>query len=361
MICLMDMFNGSKRRIRPFIRLPKRLAAAALSFVLLLLFGCSAQTPEARRELFSMDTYMNLRAYGDNASEALDTAVREITKLDGLLSVTDPESEISALNSGEGGVHFLSEETFAILSSTLALSDELGDSFEITLRPVSEAWGFTTGEYRIPDETELASLLPLVDDGLVALDANERAVSLPAGVKLDLGAAAKGYAADTAADALTEAGVTSALLDLGSSTIRALGSKPDGSAWRVALRGPGGKSTAGVLELRDACISTSGGYERYFEGEDGEIYWHIIDPSTGRPAKNGAASVSVMTPDAFSGDVLSTALFVMGPDAAEEYYHLHGGFELIILMEDGSIRLTPGAEALFTPEGGADITVIGRD
>ena len=330
------------------VKISARAAALLLALVLILcLPGCGSAA--AGRELFAMDTFMQLKVYGGDAEKALDEISGLITELDRLLSATDKGSEIYALN--ESGSARVSEMTFDVISRSLAFSREIGGCFDLTLRPILRAWGFAGGEYRIPSDEELGGLLASVGDGGIALDADTLTVALPEGAELDLGALAKGYAADEAAAIVKRYGCTGAMLNLGSSTIFAVGEKPDGSKWRIAVKAPDGSGTAGVIETSRCAVSTSGGYERCFTGEDGETYWHIMDPLTGRPARNGIASVTVITDDAFTGDGLSTALFVMGPDGAESLYRERGGFEFIMLMEDGSIFLTPGAAEVFTPEG----------
>ncbi len=258
----------------------------------------------------------------------------------------------------------VSKETYNVIARALAFSLSVGDSFDMTIYPVLRAWGFTTGEYRIPGDDELAALLRCVDDGRVKLDPDECSVSLPKGFMLDLGAVAKGHAAERAAAILRENGVEHALLDLGSSTIRTVGNKPDGSKWSIAIRDPKDASAyAGAVLIGEGSVSTSGGYERCFIGEDGRIYGHLIDPTTGRPADNGVLSVTVLCEDAFAGDGLSTALYVMGPERAVDFWREKGGFEFVMITEDG-ILVTFGAKDAFTPLGSytsADIRVIGNE
>ena len=338
----------------------RMIALALVVFMLPGAIGCFGNASE--RELFAMDTFMQLKAYGAGAQNALDEACALIEELDGLFSVTNEKSEVYAIDHAKGGSTAVSPETFELISRALDFSAQTGDCFEITLRPVSEAWGFTGGTERIPGAEELSALLELVGDEKVTLDASSRTITLENGAAIDLGALAKGYAADSAAECLKAAGVKAALLNLGSSTILAFGQKPEGGRWRIAVHDPAGAyENAGLIELFEGAVSTSGGYERYFTGDDGQIYWHILDPRTGMPARNGIASVSVITDEAFIGDGLSTALFVMGEEAAAEYWRAVGGFEFIMLMEDGSIVLTSGASELFTPGGSykdAEIRII---
>ena len=312
-----------------------------------------------------MDTYMHLRAWGPEAEAALAELSAMLQRLDGQLSVTDPGSEIWAVNHAGGAPTALSGDAFTLLSRTLDFCAGTHGALDVTLYPVSRAWGFTTGDYRVPDPEELARLLPLVDCSAVTLDADARTVTLPPGAELDLGAAAKGYAGALAAELLARRGVRAAMLDLGSSTICLTGRKPDGSDWRIAVQDPEDPAAyAGVIACGPGSICTSGGYERYFIAEDGAVCWHILDPSTGRPAKAGLLSVTVLCPDALTGDLLSTALFVMGPERAADWWRAHGGFECILIDENRNILVTEGAADRFTPMGAythAELTVIGRE
>ena len=118
---------------------------------------------------------------------------------------------------------------------------------------------------------------------------------------------------------------------------------------------------AGVVSATDLAIDTSGGYERYFEGDDGEIYWHILDPHTGYPAKSVLISVTVLSDSALTGDGLSTALFVMGLEDAMDYWRTNGGFEFIFITDQNEIYVSQGAQDLFQPLGNyenAEIHVV---
>ena len=320
----------------------KRVFAFLLAPLLLLPYGCAPAQP-LERTFFAMDTVMTLRLYQGGDGSLLDRAEARVRELEGLWSVTDGASEISTLN--HDGSAELSPETADLLRTALDMCRRTDGALDISTYPVLRAWGFTTGEYSVPGGEAIAALLPLVDYGRVALEAG--AAALPPGMEIDLGSVAKGYTGDALAALLKQGGAASALLDLGGN-IQAVGSKPDGSPWRVAIRDPAGDGNIGVVEVADQAVVTSGGYERYFE-EDGVRYWHIIDPATGWPARSGLASVTVVGESGLLCDGLSTALLVMGREGALEHWRQHRDFEAVLVSEDGSVTITAGLEGRFTP------------
>ena len=317
-----------------------RFAAALLA--LLLLSSCAPA--EYTADFLAMDTVMSVTVYGKGGRDAADGAEEQIKALEKLLSVTDTESEIYAANHSGGEAVAVSEDTAELLSRALELCGETGGALDVTVYPVVKAWGFTTGKYQVPEKSLLDRLVKRVDFTRIILDGNTLAV--PEGMKLDLGAVAKGYAADRAAAALETRGVACAKLELGGN-IHFIGTKPDGSPWRVAVRDPFGEGYMGVLETDGGAVVTSGGYERYFVQDD-ITYWHIIDPRTGHPAESGLVSVTVAARSGVLADALSTALFVMGREKAEDFWRARRDFEFILIGEDGSVTVTPGLADRFT-------------
>ena len=331
----------------------KALAGILLSFSVLLC-GCSGRAAGASADsgqeketvnLFAMNTYITLTAYGSNAESALSAAEDRIRGLEGLLSVTDEDSEIYAVNHSNGEPTAISAETEAAIAFALDMAKKTGGALEPTIYPVLRAWGFTVEHYRIPSQEEIDSLLQIVGYDKVRLE--NGSVVLQEGMSLDLGAVAKGYAGDWISELFRQQGVTSAILNLGGN-VQTVGTKPDGSMWRIGLRAPDADGHIGVLEVSDCAVITSGGYQRYFVGEDQKTYHHIIDPSTGRPAESGIVSATVVGQEGRLCDALSTAFFVMGVDGAVEYWHQNGGFEMILLTDANEIYITEGLEDSFT-------------
>ena len=156
---------------------------------------------------------------------------------------------------------------------------------------------------------------------------------------------AKGYTGDQLIRLFRENGVTSALINLGGN-VQTVGTKPDGTPWRIGVQSPFGEGYLGTIEAKDEAVITSGGYERYFE-KDGQIFWHIIDPATGLPAKNGLLSVTVAGESGALCDGLSTALFVMGLEKAAAFWQSSGGFDAVFVTDDGSVYITEGLAERF--------------
>lgn len=304
----------------------KRLFIGGLLVAALMLAGCSAQTsaeePSQSREVYAMDTVMTLEAYGQNADAALDAAVAEIERLDALWSIASSDGEIAQLNAEKQIT--ASADTLALLTRAKEISAATDGLFSTTIAPLMEAWGFTNGDYRVPDEAELSALLAHVDDEEIAI--SDSTVTIPADAKVDLGG-----------------------------NVQALGTKPDGSLWRVGLQDPADeRALFATLELADKAVITSGAYERNFE-QNGIVYHHIIDPRTGYPAESGLSSVTIVSDDGTLADGLSTALFIMGKEAAVEFWRSHrDDFDMVLLADDGAVTVSAGiADALTLSDGSA--------
>ena len=304
---------------------------------------------EAVRDVFAMDTYMTVKAYGFNGDAAVDAAVDEINRLDALLSTGKKDSEIGQINANNGGQ--LSEDGAVLMERSLELYKSTNGAFDVAIYPVMKAWGFTDGNYQVPDTDALKATLELVDPSLIDYDKETSTVSFKKdGVQIDLGGIAKGYTSSRIMDIYKEKGVTSGLVNLGGNA-QVFGTKPDGSLWRVAVQSPDSEDEyLGVLETKDKAIITSGGYERYFE-KDGVTYHHIIDPSTGYPADNGLISVTIVSADGTLADGLSTSLFVMGKDKAIDYWRAHSDeFDMILLTDDEKLYVSAGIKDSFTSD-----------
>lgn len=342
-----------------------RTAAAMLSVPLLLsLTGCSAagglsaDTPFSS-DFFAMDTFMSVKAYGKGAENAVTETEQYIRQLEDELSVTDVNSDISRINSGNGSVNVQSE-TADLIGQALGFCRQTGGALDITLYPVLRAWGFTTGEYRIPVRSELDELLEKVGYSQVVIDGDT--VSIPDDVMIDLGAVAKGYASDCAARIMRENGVTSAIINLGGN-VQTVGAKPDGSMWKVAVHDPYSPDTdMCVLEVSDKAVITSGSYERFFTGDDGKNYWHILDPADGCPADNGIVSATIIGGSGIMCDAYSTAMFVAGTERAVSLWkESSSDYDMILVTDKHEMLCTEGISGSFTNTSDMNVKVISRD
>lgn len=303
----------------------------------LVLPGCRAN-PVAEKQLFAMDTVMNLTAWGSGGEAALEEVEKLLFSLEDQLSVTRASSLVGRLNQGQ--TVELTPEFAQLLAGTLELSQKTGGALEPCLYPVTKLWGFTTGEYRVPEPEEIQTALAQV--GRLHLEGST--AYLDPGSQLDLGAVGKGWAGSQAV-ALLQArqDVTGALLNLGGN-IQTYGEKPDGSAWAIGIQDPDGDGMVGVLHLTGTwAVVTSGGYQRYFT-QDGVDYCHIIDPATGYPARSGLTSVTVVAEDGLTADGLSTALFVLGLEAGLDYWRENRDFAAVFITDSGEIYATPGLD-----------------
>ena len=321
----------------------KNWLSAALLSAAFLLTGCSgapAQEPESAT-FFAMDTAMDFTVYGDAA--LLDEAETLIGSLEEQVSVTDEHSDIYAIDhTGSGS---LSGNAAELMAQALELCRRTNGELDLSVYPIVRAWGFTTGSYQVPDEETIQSLLPLVDYTQIQYDAATGVVTLPEGMEIDLGSVAKGYAGQLAAQMLREHGVQSALLNLGGN-VQTVGTKPGGFPWQIGIKDPQGEDAMMVLSVEDQAVVTSGGYERYFE-QDGQTYWHIMDPFTGRPADNGLISVTIVGDEGVVCDGLSTALFVMGLEKAADLWVQSCDFEAVFVTASGEVYITEGLRDHF--------------
>ena len=306
-----------------------------------LLPGCAAAPKTQTASFLAMDTAMDLTIYGD--ADLPGQVQGLIDDLEGQLSVTDPDSQIYAVNARGSGT--LTGRADTLMGQALDLCRRTGGALDLSIYPVVRAWGFTTGDYQVPSDDDLATPTALVDYTRIDYDPASGAVSLPEGMEIDLGSVAKGYAGREAAQLLRQAGFSSALLNLGGN-IQTVGSRPDGDPWQIGVKDPSTGQPMMVLSIRDQAVVTSGGYERYFQ-QDGRTYWHIMDPATGRPAESGLRSVTIVGDDGLVCDGLSTALFVMGLERAAQFWAGSDDFEAIFVTDDGSVYLTQGLTDRF--------------
>ena len=314
--------------------------------------------PSCEGQIFAMDTYMSIKCYGEGCEEALEAARAEITRLEELLSVGIDTSEIAVINrEGKGTV---SKDTAEIIEKALEIWDTTDGAFDITIYPVMAEWGFTDGDFKVPDRDVLDGLLEHVGSGLIIYDKDASSVELGDALGIDLGGIAKGFTSDRLTQIFEERGLSGAVVSLGGN-VQTFGVKPDGSLWKCGVTDPNDESgLLGIISITDRAVITSGAYERNFTDEaSGKLYHHIIDPSTGVSAENGIISSTIVSKSGILADALSTACYVMGLDDSISYWRRYGDdFGMILMTDDGSLYVTEDIAGDF--KGYYDVTVISR-
>lgn len=309
----------------------------------LMLTGCPVRQRAYQRTELVMDTVVTVTAYGRAAPDAVERVMSEFARFDALWNRFDPSSEVSRINANAGRepvkVH---EDTRFIIKKSLVHSELSGGAFDITIGPLVDLWGFTRGERRVPASDEIRRAQELVDYRDVVVDDAAGTVFLRRpGMSLDLGAVAKGYATDRAAAILKSHGITQALINAGGN-VYAIGSKPDRTNWTIGVQHPRrpGQLIAS-MRLIDMSAVTSGDYERFFE-VGGVRYHHIIDPSTGSPARGGLTAITVVSRDSAEADMLSTSVFILGKSKGIELIRRIGGTEAVFVEEGNIVTITDG-------------------
>lgn len=340
----------------------KKICGLLIACGLLFAAGCgqtfgrdsSKELPSATMDVFAMDTYMTVTAYGTKAEAAVTAAIDEIQRLDELLTATGETGEIYQVNQSGGG--FLSEDGMYLLERSLELYQNTEGAFNVAIFPVMKTWGFVDDVFAVPEAEQLHEALALAVPEEIQIAPEDAGVTfLKEGMAIDFGGIAKGYTSVRVTEILKDYGIASAVINLGGN-VQVMGTKTDGSAWRVGVINPANPdNTIGVLETADKAVITSGGYERYFE-QDGICYHHIIDPATGYPAENGLASVTIVSADGVLADGLSTSLFVMGQEKGTQYWREHSEqFDVIFVTDGGEIFATEGLADAFTSEKSVQI------
>lgn len=310
---------------------------------------------------WAMGTLVTQQAFGERAGEARAAAEGEISRLEGLLSRFRTTSDVGELNrrAGSGAVR-VSPETFEVLESAVEFSAMSEGRFDVTIGPLVAAWQRGKTHGHAPAAPEIERALALVDWRDLDLDARERTARLRRrGQWVDLGGIGKGYAADRVLDVYREHGVDSAFVNLGGN-VAALGRKPDGTPWRVGIQHPRREGELlGLVCVDDVSVVTSGDYERGFVDAEGTFHHHILEPSTGYPARSGLSSVTVVASNSMAADALSTAVFLAGRERGVALLERCPGVEAVLVDEASCVYLSAGLEPSFQAAEGVDVVVMG--
>ncbi len=269
-----------------------------------------------------MGTFVTISAYGSDrqmVQQAISETFDEMRRVDRLMSLHRADSELNSLNSrGDLEPVKVSPELFQVIVKAQEIAKETDGSFDITIRPLADLWGFIWKEYRLPTKTELEAILPRVNYKLIEINSARQTIRfLKPGVSLDLGGIGKGYAVDRAIEKLRSLGISNAMVKAGGD-LRVIGFPPGKTNWTVQLEDPEKRGRRRNILLRDAALSTSGNYENFFMIH-GKRYSHILNPETGLPIQNISAC-TVIAPTCTESDAYATAFFVYGQEKTLEKF-----------------------------------------
>jgi len=304
--------------------------------VIVIIAAAVSKTGETSKTEFVLDTVGTITVKGDYAEE-VDKAFARIKEIEGRMSSHISNSDIVTGN--------LNIDTSYVISKGLGYGKISDGAFDITIKPICKLWDIGGENQRVPAQEEIDSVLPLVNYQKV-----EGNAVLEDGMELELGAIAKGYAADEACRILKEAGVADAVIDLGGNVI-AIGTK------NVGIRNPLSENNGdyfGTLQITDCAVATSGGYERYFE-QDGVKYHHIFDPKTGYPVKTDILSATVVCEKAIDADCWSTILFSAGIEKAKGYIEK---YNLKAVLADTNNNVYTFGNVSFTIEENSGMNLV---
>lgn len=323
-------------------------AFAALLCV--FLGGCSSfangNAPQISRTVFVMDTAASVKGAESDVEAAVDT----LTSLDRLFDRYNPQSDVYAINARDNsGISQISDETAELIRQSVELSETYGDAVSIFAGDITDAWGITSGNAKVPTEREISDALASFNNASFSLDTMRFADE---NGSLDLGSVAKGFALDKVKEQLGDEPCVVSM----SSSILLHGQKPNGEKFSVAIRDPeDGSRTLGTLYTDECFLSTSGGYERFFE-VDGRRYIHIFDLSTGAPCESDLTSVTVICDSGIKSDFLSTLIFIGGTERLGEFMS-DKTLKIIAVADDKTVIISEGVELKLDESSGCTLKV----
>ncbi|MCF8009068.1 MAG: FAD:protein FMN transferase [Halanaerobiales bacterium] len=298
---------------------------------------------------FLMDTLIRIRIHDENSKQILEEAFNKVRFLENLLSKTNPESDISNINNN-AKIKYVSveDETYELLKEAKYFSNLTNGAFDPSIGPLVKLWGIGTEDQKIPSDEEIQKALELINYKNIIFAEDNKVMLSEDSMMIDLGAIAKGFAADYLIKYFKEENVESAFINMGGN-VSVHGKKIDGSDWKVGIQDPDQSrgNIIAVVEGSDISVVTSGNYERYFT-EDGIRYHHILNPETGYPAWNKIISSTIISSDSSYADALSTSLYILGVeksfDLIKEFDHIY----IVLVTEDNMIYASKELKEITT-------------
>jgi len=324
-----------------------KLRTSLLLACILFSFSCAKSTTIASeassRTDFVLGTQCTITLYENNDNKELFTKLFErLRAIEDTMSANKDGTEIALVNENAGIAPVkISSDTLYVLERALFWAKATDGAFDPTVGPLVKLWGIGTDTARVPEQNEIKEALKLIDYKKVKIEADSMTVFLTdKGMKLDLGAIAKGYAADEMVKILKANASSKAIINLGGN-IYAYGEKEKDTPWKIGVQNPyeGRDSYLGIISFQNKTMVTSGPYERYFI-KDGKRYHHILNTKTGYPAESGALSVTIVASDSIDADGLSTSVFILGQVKGFELLQKFKGIESVFVNTEDQVFIT---------------------
>ncbi len=324
---------------------------SAAVMLLLWLSGCSnSRTTLESADHYALGTINHIQIESPHAESLLKESFSIIDTVESKMSRSIKTSEVSRINAHSGRSPVtVSEATYSVIKKGLELSALSDGAFDITIGPVVSLWGIGTDHPRVPGTLELEKALSLVNYRNVVLDSKNSSVYLKKrGMSIDLGAIAKGWAADRVYRFLVDHDVKKGIINLGGNVF-VIGRKSAAREWHVGIQDPEKTrgNYLGILSVSDEAVVTSGKYERFFV-YNGKKYHHIFNTFTGYPVENGLISVTILGKDSTTADGYSTVVFSLGLEKGMKLVEETPFIEAVIITGTHDIHLSSGIQKKFT-------------
>ncbi|WP_299758317.1 FAD:protein FMN transferase [uncultured Pontibacter sp.] len=301
--------------------------------------------PKAQKKvLLLMGTRFELAAVSrdeQKAWEAIDAGIKEIQRIEALISEWQNTSQTSEINRNAGiKPVVIDQELYDLISRSNRISEMTGGAFDISFASIDNVWKYDGSMKKEPSPEQVAASVSKINYKNIILNSQDRSVYLKEpGMKIGFGAIGKGYAANRARDVMREMGIQGGVVNAAGDLVT-WGKQADGQSWYVGIADPAEKDKVfSWLTADNTAVVTSGNYEKYAE-INGKRYSHIIDPRTGYPA-SGLKSVTIVCPNGELADALATAVSVLGKDE---------GLYLINQLKGVACLLITDADEVITSE-----------
>lgn len=324
----------------------KFIIAIPLAVVLICLgiIKFNENSRECFKNIFLMDTIIDLKYYGKNSEKAMNESINKLREIDNNMSLSKSDSEIVKINNNAGKRSVKVNDGFLNVINKAIYYGRLSDgAFDISIRPVDKLWGIGTKNERIPKEKEINENLKFVNYKNIETDNFNKTVFLKnKNMAIDLGGIAKGYAADELVKILKENNIKSGLINLGGNIYAYKKDKND-KPFNIGIQDPKEENgqTFAITKVKNKSVVTSGNYERYFI-KNGKRYHHIMNPMTGAPSESGIISSTIISDKSIDGDALSTATFILGVKKGMELINSLSGVEAIFVTNDNKVYTSSG-------------------